>query len=138
LCVALAACSKDPAGSASSPDTGAPSLTLPACEPTFESLRDDVFAHACDAEYCHGAVSSAWDLWLLAPDAEETLLARHAGTCPDYRLVAPGDPAASFLYLKVSAEHPPCGTERMPRGVLPLPAHSVECIRGWIESLAAL
>jgi hypothetical protein len=135
LSVALAGCSDAAGDRAPSPEGGAPSLELPPCEATFESLRDDVFARACDAEYCHGAVSSAWDLWLLAPDAEQTLLSRRAGTCPDHRLVVPGDPAESFLYLKVSEDHPPCGTERMPRGALPLPRHSIDCIRGWIEAL---
>lgn len=116
---------------------GRPPLELPPCEPTFASISDDVFAGACDGEYCHGFQSPAWNLWLFAPNVEEYLLSSKAGTCPEYQLVAPGDPERSFLYLKVTLEHPPCVTERMPRGLERLPDHSIACIAQWIEGLNA-
>jgi hypothetical protein len=108
---------------------------LPPCEPTYASIHDTVFELTCNGEYCHGAQSPAWDLWLLAPDAEQYLLSYRAGTCPEYPLVSPGDPERSFLYLKVAREEPPCRTERMPRGVNRLPDHSIACIEQWIASL---
>ena len=48
------------------------------------------------------------------------------------RLVVPGDPGASLLYLKVQAA-PPCG-DRMPQGATALGAAQVEMIRSWIAA----
>jgi hypothetical protein len=149
LCAALAAaCNTDEAtgvesagdasnSGGSSNGGGRSPLDLPPCEPTFASISDTVFRGSCDGEYCHGLQSPAWDLWLLAPGAEEFLLSHRAASCPDYPLVSPGDPEHSFLYLKIAQEKPPCGTERMPRGLNRLPDHSIACIERWIVSLAA-
>jgi hypothetical protein len=48
------------------------------------------------------------------------------------RLVVPGDPNASLLYLKLSAA-PACG-DRMPQGASPLTAAQVEMVRSWIAA----
>jgi len=145
LCAALAAgCSTDSAVPAehaggdsgtSEPSAGhRPPLDLPPCEPTFASLTEDVFRGGCDGEYCHGSESPAWNLWLFSPKAKDYLLSYKAGSCPDYPLVAPGDPERSFLYLKVALERPPCGTEQMPRGLNRLPDHSIACVGEWIAN----
>jgi hypothetical protein len=108
--------------------------TLP-CEPTLSSIQANIFVVTCGFEYCHGA-SAAAGLWLLDPVPGRELLAASVD-CPDYRLVEPGSPEKSLLFLKVTSDHPPCRTERMPFGKGRLPAPAIECIRGWITGLGA-
>ena len=123
------------AGVDGSGDSGV--LGIRPCEPTLTSLRAAVFGTSCNWEYCHGEQSPAWDLWLLAPDLEQALVGAPAGTCRGWTLVVPGHPEESFLWQKLSSDHPPCRTERMPLGLRKLPPHALSCVRGWIESLAA-
>lgn len=50
---------------------------------------------------------------------------------PSLMRVKPGDPAASYLYLKVSTTRPPRGA-RMPRGSPPLSSDELTTLRAWI------
>jgi hypothetical protein len=54
-------------------------------------------------------------------------------------LVAPGDPDGSYLYQKLTNDHP-CAGSRMPRGDIqayPLPACVTDLVRSWIAGGAA-
>jgi hypothetical protein len=108
--------------------------TLP-CEPTLPSIRESIFAVTCAFEYCHGA-SAAAGLWLLDPDTNRELVGAPSADCPGWALVEPGAPEHSLLWQKLSSDHPPCRTERMPYGKARLPPAALECVRGWIEGLA--
>lgn len=49
--------------------------------------------------------------------------------------VTPGDPAASFLFIKVTTDPLPAGCgDRMPRFMMALEATEIETIRSWIEA----
>ena len=109
--------------------------TLP-CEPSLPSIQANVFAVTCGFEYCHGP-SAAAGLWLMDPEPEHELVRAPSADCPEFTLVEPGSPETSLLFLKVTSDHPPCRTERMPFGKGRLPAPAVECIRGWIAGLAS-
>lgn len=111
------------------------SLDVGPCEPTFESLRETIFAVGCNWEYCHGEQAPSGDLWLLAPDAERRLVNAAAVACAGWVLVVPGEPERSLLFRKLGAGEQPCGRERMPMWMPPLPPHALDCVRGWIESL---
>lgn len=104
------------------------------CEPTLASLQASIFAVTCAAEYCHGA-SPAGGLWLLSPRVAEELVGAPSTVCLDWTLVTPGSPERSLLWQKVSTDHPPCRTERMPFGKGRLRPDALACIRGWIEGL---
>lgn len=52
---------------------------------------------------CHGGVSPAEGLDLNAPDAYEKLLAASKQR-PELKLIEPGDPAKSYLWLKISGD----------------------------------
>jgi hypothetical protein len=108
--------------------------TLP-CEPNLPSIQANIFAIACSFEYCHGA-SAAAGLWLLDPDPERELVQAASVDCPGFVLVEPGSPENSLLYQKVTSDHPPCRTERMPYGKGRLPDAAIDCMRGWIEGLS--
>ena len=51
---------------------------------------------------------------------------------PSLMRVKPGDPAASYLYRKVSEAEPPVGA-RMPRNAPPLSADELTALRVWIQ-----
>ena len=49
---------------------------------------------------------------------------------PERLRVVPGDPEASYLFEKISSDHPAVGM-RMPPGQ-PLPADIIQAVRRWI------
>jgi len=148
VAILLAACASDtaavtPPGAgvtdarAHAPADVARDVVLPPCDPTFPSIQKNVFDIACSEGTCHGPPTPAWGLILTdGPAARERLVGKVAQSCTEFFLVTPGEPAASFLWLKVSSPRPPCG-EPMPFGGPPLPAWSRSCIRDWISSLGA-
>jgi hypothetical protein len=120
-----------------SADAGVPPLS-----PTFAALFDGVFEPAsCASPYCHpgahpdGFDARAFGQWLLTAEAE------HA-PCNEAprRLVVPGDPAASLLYLKVAPGLAVCGA-KMPNldaEGIGLPPSQAERVRAWIADGARL
>jgi hypothetical protein len=132
-------------GDAASGHAGAPPRPtlapsrLPAdfqCEPTLESIRENIFVQACGLDTCHGDNDAAWGLRLSVDldFVQRSLVGIRGGYCPDWLLVAPGDPDASLLLEKLRTREPACG-EPMPRGYEPLPAEALRCIQDWIEAL---
>lgn len=146
LTVSLFGCADDARSPASvreagAHESGAPrdvahDVVLPPCEPTFASIQRNVFDIACSEGTCHGPPTPAWGLVLTDGRAFERLVGKVSGSCGEFFLVSPGKPSESFLWLKVSSDHPPCG-ERMPFGGPPLPDWSRACIRDWISGLGA-
>jgi hypothetical protein len=104
---------------------------------TFSTLYDTIFAPVgCAAAFCHGANAPAGALQLGSRDrAYEALVGvPAAGTaCADRGLlrVAPGEPQASLLLLKLTTQ-PPCGLA-MPAPDALLSDSQVAAIRRWIE-----
>lgn len=140
IVVALAACG---GGGASPADLAVapPDLTPPVCRdpvppdggaaPTFANVQR-IFAESCESCHCcNGEVD-------FAPAAAwANLVGKGAPTAGDAcggPLVTPGDPAASYLYVKLSSDTP-CFGARMPQselGPMPLPACQVDLVRRWI------
>jgi len=118
-------------GACSSSDDPNPTPDGP-CTPDAASIERDVFATSCLDAGCHNATDLAGDLDLGGPGAAEALIRKAASTC-QRTLVLPGDPSSSFLYEKVSADQPECGTP-MPVGAS-LDAERLACIRDWIGGL---
>lgn len=98
--------------------------------PSFEEVYEGVLApRSCTSLYCHasfGGDMHATYLQLLGGVAE-------GDGCGGAKLVIPGDPEQSMLYLKVSMAKPPCG-ERMPFAGVVLPAAETDLIRAWIDA----
>lgn len=102
--------------------------------PTFTELYQQVLApRSCTSPYCHGSFGSgALDDVHAAYVSILSAVADGEG-CGDAKVVIPGDPEHSMLYLKVSMDKPPCG-ERMPVTTGALPAAEIELIRAWIAA----
>lgn len=106
------------------------------CEPTLESLGPAVFETSCIFDTCHGDNDAAWGLRFTGGPEEiaAAVIGVQAGTCPDWLLVAPGEPERSLLWDKLARSMPACG-EPMPRGIEPLPERVIDCIGDWITNL---
>ncbi len=115
--------------------------TLWACEPTeapppsFERVVQEVFEPSCATTGCHSATSGAGDLFLAGERAFESAT---DAVCSDPQAralglarVVPGQPGASFLYLKMTdpgnmgAIMPPADS---------LTAQEIALVEAWIEA----
>jgi hypothetical protein len=130
-------------GGPSPPDAGSPSIfpsQLPpnfTCEPTLASLQKGIFGTSCAWDQCHGIIAPVYELELTAelPKLEQQLVLAPATSCKGWTRVVPGDLEHSFFWNKITEAQPACGI-RMPHTVEPLPETALECVRGWIMSLA--
>jgi hypothetical protein len=88
-----------------------------------------LFSRSCTS--CHPAVNPSLDL--LPGASYASLVNRRALEDPNYLRVVVGDPAKSFLYLKVAGFAPEAQVGgRMPLRQPPLPAAQIALIRNWI------
>ncbi len=111
--------------------------TLPsACSKREDVLRNcDVpalFQSSCDGSGCHGAESNAASLDLVSPGVAQRLF-HIPGTksCNEQKLIVPGRPEDSLLYLKVTADKPTCGA-KMPVG-RDLSGSEIACLKDYIQ-----
>lgn len=105
------------------------------CEPTLDSIRSVIIEPSCTGDGCHGGVRTAVRLNLTVSDLEAVLVDASSASCAGWSLVVPGSPEQSFLYQKVTQSQPDCDGDRMPVDAL-LPQNQIDCIAGWIKSLA--
>ncbi len=107
--------------------------------PTWASV-EAVLSRSCAFSSCHGALRAYPRL--SAESAYAALTTGMSMQVPSLRLVAPGNPAQSWLMHKLdgtlssqpmcAGTNNPCGTS-MPQGSELLPAHERAMIRAWIE-----
>ncbi len=86
--------------------TGDTGDTAAAQADSFAAIQEELFVPFCGSVGCHGAASAAGGLVLEGADAYENLVMApctndDAGAMGLYR-VTPGDPSASFLFLKIT------------------------------------
>jgi hypothetical protein len=95
--------------------------------PDFARDVQPIFDANCTL--CHGFDGN---LNLAAGASYGNLVGVRAFSSPLLR-VTPGDPAHSFLYVKIAlCPGPDCSGVRMPRGGAPLPAADIQIIHDWI------
>lgn len=103
---------------------------------TFTSLYTSVLNSPaeCNVAGCH---ASPGQYGLFYSDSKANVYARivgvDSGEDPAFKRVSPGQPANSYLYLKLSMANPPAGA-RMPYGGQPLPQCALDAIRTWITN----
>jgi len=146
LALALAACDAEapvdddaPSGDTEAADSGGEDSGPAITAPTFAELQADVFIPSCGGAGCHDAsAEAAAGLDLESDGAWEQLM---NGACVNeiaiaegLRMVEPGDPSNSFLYVKVTD---PMGMgDPMPPWA-PLSDEDIEGIEAWILAGAA-
>jgi hypothetical protein len=124
----LAACASDPAVAA---DAGPPDW----------ARVQALVAPRCSFAACHGGVAGS--LTLTGPGAYAALVGAPSFQVPRVARVAPGDPASSYLMIKLEARMPSvaecaaapraCGAS-MPQGEAALPATELAVVRAWIAA----
>jgi hypothetical protein len=102
--------------------------------PTFGAVYGEILSPVCAGLFCHGA-SETGNLPMATPDMAYAALVNvpaHGPNCADSGLlrVAPGDPDASLLYLKVT--NPPCGLKMPPSYQPYLDDRETAQIANWI------
>ncbi|MDB4930797.1 MAG: hypothetical protein JWM10_3281 [Myxococcaceae bacterium] len=125
--LALAACASEPAAV----DAGPPSW----------ARVQAIFAPRCNFAPCHGGVAGS--LTLTGPGAYAALVGAPSFQVARVARVAPGDPAGSYLMLKLegqmasvtecAATPRTCGVS-MPQGEAALPAAELAVVRAWIAA----
>ena len=135
VAVFLAACGDDPAG----PDNGngGGNVREIVTNPSFVTHINEIFQRTgCTAAGCHGpgsagATQTGLVLTANAADNRAMLVGVSAGQDPLLLRVNPGNAAASYLVIKLSA-NPPTGLQ-MPRNGTPLDNIDMTNIRNWIN-----
>jgi hypothetical protein len=102
--------------------------------PTFSAVYGEILLPVCAGLFCHGA-SETGNLPMVTADMAYAALVNvpaHGPNCGDAGLlrVAPGDPDASLLYLKVT--NPPCGLKMPPSYEPYLDDRETAQIASWI------
>lgn len=116
-------------------DAGPIDAGAPRCpEPTLEALREKVFVPSCATGGCHTGPSASEGLRLDAMllDLGARLRQPAAQSPSRMSLVTPGQPGASYLFLKVFLATPPGGGPMPPSG--PLLDCELAALRRWIEA----
>jgi hypothetical protein len=101
---------------------------------TWTGVQTGFFATVC-AE-CHAGDAAPKGLDLAADDAWDRLVGRPSSERPEILLVAPGDPGASYLVMKLEGASGIAGRQ-MPRNRAARPAEEIETIAQWIRQGAA-
>ncbi len=116
-------------------DSGGPVGEIGACavESTFSSIYTNrLSTNTCARAGCHASASSAGGLDLAQPQADlhADLIDRASQARPADVLVAPGQSAQSYLFVKLTRDDVPGG--RMPPGGS-LDQCEIDAIAAWID-----
>ena len=121
-------------GDSSNGGSGGSSSTTP----TFERMQTQVFNLSCSSDSCHSHVGQAGGLILEAGYAWDSLVNHRAsnGVAAAHGLmrVMPGNPDASFLMNKISANLEAGEGAPMPYNSSPLTSDTVDIIHAWIAA----
>lgn len=93
----------------------------------FSSIQQEVFDVFCAISGCH---SDAQSPNLSAGQAYASIV--DVRSTKGLRLVAPGKPDSSYLYIKMAGGSAMAGAQ-MPYESAPLPASTIDAVRRWIE-----
>ena len=131
LALLLAGCG----GDSSMPGQSGGTITTPVTpEPTYSYVQTYVFSAICTG--CHiGAVPPAG--LDLTPSKAPGIVGRASTEVPALALIAPGDPANSYLILKVQGA-PGIAFERMPYGGPYLDPTVIQAMVDWVSAGAPI
>jgi len=103
---------------------------------TFDRIRDQVFAQSCSLSGCHDSEGNEGDLILLAGAAYGNIVdvtPNNPAAAGDLlKRITPGDPAASFLYRKLTGDLEMDYGDPMPLEGDDVDPELIEIIRLWI------
>ena len=100
--------------------------------PTLTSLQASIFTPKCAIDGCHAGSAPEQGMNLSAGKTYVYTVGVASVELPGYLRVAPNDPDASYLYMKVSGDPRILG-ERMPFGGT-ISQAEIDAIRAWIAA----
>jgi hypothetical protein len=89
-----------------------------------------------DGTGCHSANMPDAELDLVSPGVGERVKTLTSTNMCEGRALVEADPTANHLMVEKLEEDPTCGS-RMPFGEQELTAKEIECVRRWVDDLAA-
>ncbi|MBV8520057.1 MAG: hypothetical protein JO197_21875 [Acidobacteria bacterium] len=98
---------------------------------TFTRVQNEIFTPTCASIGCHDRIGQQEGM-ILTADRSYDLIVGHASTeIPSLLRVAPGDPANSYLYRKITGSG--ITGDRMPQSLPPLSDAQIQLVRDWIR-----
>ena len=98
---------------------------------TFTRVQNEVFTPTCAVVGCHHPVGQQSGLILTAGNAYGNVVGVTSVENPALKRIAPGDPASSYLYRKITGSG--ITGDRMPQAGPPLSDAQLKLIRDWIR-----
>ncbi len=98
---------------------------------TFTRVQTEIFTPTCAAIGCHDRLGRQQDLQLSVGSAYSQTVGRPSVEMPQLLRVAPGDPANSYLYRKITGAG--ITGDRMPQGGPYLTDAQIKLVRDWIR-----
>ena len=98
---------------------------------TFTRVQTEVFTPTCGIVACHHPIGQQSQMVLTASQAYANTVNVASVEMPSLKRVAPGDPANSYLYRKITGAG--ITGDRMPQSLPPLSDAQIALIRNWIR-----
>jgi len=98
---------------------------------TFTRVQNEIFTPTCGAIGCHDPLGQQQQLVLTTGRGYQSTVGRASTEIPSLLIVAPSDPANSYLYRKVIGSG--ITGDRMPQGGPYLNDAQLKLIRDWIR-----
>jgi len=96
----------------------------------------DIFDNSCAFAGCHVSATAPQNLDLSEEAFMAGLINVNSGEISSIKRVRPGDPANSYLVMKIKGS-PGIKGDKMPRGGQPLSSQQIATIEAWIKSMPA-
>ena len=104
----------------------------PGGAPTLTSLQTSIFSPKCGIPGCHATPSPEQGMDLTEGHTYAFTVGVDSNELSGFKRVVPGNPADSYLYMKLAGD-PRIVGERMPFGGM-LTAAEIEGVRQWIDA----
>lgn len=98
---------------------------------TFTRVQNEIFTPSCASIGCHDPLGQQSQLILSPGRAYDQTVNRASVEMPSLARVTPNDPAASYLYRKITGAG--ITGDRMPQGRAPLTDAQIRLVRDWIR-----
>lgn len=98
---------------------------------TFTRVQNEVFTPNCTNIGCHDTLGQQSQMVLVAGRAYENTVGVNSVEMPQLLRIAPGDPANSYLYRKITGSG--ITGDRMPQSRPPLDEAKIRLVRDWIR-----
>jgi len=98
---------------------------------TFTRVQNEIFTPTCASIGCHDLIGQQSQQVLISGRAYQQIVGVPSVEMPNLLRIAPGDPASSYLYRKITGAG--ITGDRMPQSLPPLSDAQIGLVRDWIR-----